>query len=94
MEGVTPTRPRSPYGVTKRTCEDLADVYRGLGLSVGALRYFTVYGPRQRPDMAMRRLCEAATGGPPFTCTAMVRSPATSPMSPTPSTPPCAPGRC
>jgi UDP-glucuronate 4-epimerase len=67
IEGVTPTRPRSPYGATKRMCEDLADIYRGLGLSVTALRYFTVYGPRQRPDMAMRRLCEAAIGGPAFT---------------------------
>jgi nucleoside-diphosphate-sugar epimerase len=66
VEGVTPTRPRSPYGATKRMCEDLADIYRGLGLSVTALRYFTVYGPRQRPDMAMRRLCEAAVGGPAF----------------------------
>jgi UDP-glucuronate 4-epimerase len=61
-----PLRPRSPYAVTKRACEDLADVYRGLGLDVVALRYFTVYGPRQRPDMALRRLCEAACGGPPF----------------------------
>jgi nucleoside-diphosphate-sugar epimerase len=67
IEGITPTRPRSPYGATKRMCEDLADIYRGLGLSVTALRYFTVYGPRQRPDMAMRRLCEAAVGGPTFT---------------------------
>ena len=67
IEGVTPTRPRSPYGATKRMCEDLADIYRGLGLSVTALRYFTVYGPRQRPDMAMRRLCEAVVGGPAFT---------------------------
>jgi UDP-glucuronate 4-epimerase len=67
VEGVTPTRPRSPYGATKRMCEDLADIYRGLGLSVTALRYFTVYGPRQRPDMAMRRLCEASIGGAPFT---------------------------
>jgi UDP-glucuronate 4-epimerase len=67
VEGVTPTRPRSPYGATKRMCEDLADIYRGLGLSVTALRYFTVYGPRQRPDMAMRRLCETAVGGPSFT---------------------------
>jgi nucleoside-diphosphate-sugar epimerase len=66
VEGVTPTRPRSPYGATKRMCEDLADIYRGLGLSVSALRYFTVYGPRQRPDMAMRRLCEATIGGPAF----------------------------
>jgi nucleoside-diphosphate-sugar epimerase len=30
------------------------------------MRYFTVYGPRQRPDMAIRRLCEAAAGGPAF----------------------------
>lgn len=67
LEGVTPTRPRSPYGATKRMCEDLADIYRGLGLSVTSLRYFTVYGPRQRPDMAMRRLCEAANGGARFT---------------------------
>ena len=67
IEAVTPTRPRSPYGATKRMCEDLADIYHGLGLSVTALRYFTVYGPRQRPDMAMRRLCEAAVGGPSFT---------------------------
>jgi nucleoside-diphosphate-sugar epimerase len=66
VEGVTPTRPRSPYGATKRMCEDLADIYRGLGLSVTALRYFTVYGPRQRPDMAMRRLCETAVNGAPF----------------------------
>jgi UDP-glucuronate 4-epimerase len=66
-EALTPTRPRSPYGATKRMCEDLADIYRGQGLSVTALRYFTVYGPRQRPDMAMRRLCETAVGGPPFT---------------------------
>ncbi len=66
IEGVTPTRPRSPYGATKRMCEDLADIYGGLGLSVTSLRYFTVYGPRQRPDMAMRRLCENALGGPEF----------------------------
>jgi nucleoside-diphosphate-sugar epimerase len=61
-----PLRPRSPYAVTKRACEDLGDVYRHLRLDVVALRYFTVYGPRQRPDMAIRRLCEAAAGGPPF----------------------------
>ena len=59
VEATTPTSPRSPYGVTKRACEDLADVYRTKGLSVVGLRYFTVYGPRQRPDMAIRRLCEA-----------------------------------
>jgi UDP-glucuronate 4-epimerase len=60
------TRPRSPYGVTKRACEDLAAIYRGQGLETVGLRYFTVYGPRQRPDMAMRRLCEALCGGEVF----------------------------
>lgn len=66
VEDRTPTRPRSPYGVTKRACEDLAAIYRGGGLSVVGLRYFTVYGPRQRPDMAMRKLCEALLDGTPF----------------------------
>jgi UDP-glucuronate 4-epimerase len=66
VETGTPTRPRSPYGVTKLACESLADVYRGTGLDIVGMRYFTVYGPRQRPDMALRRLCEAACGGPPF----------------------------
>jgi UDP-glucuronate 4-epimerase len=59
-------QPRSPYGVTKRACEDLARVYAGGGLDLVGLRYFTVYGPRQRPDMAMRLLCEAVTDGTPF----------------------------
>lgn len=66
IEDVTPTSPRSPYGATKRACEDLARIYRGLGLSEVGLRYFTVYGPRQRPDMAMRRLCDALHGGETF----------------------------
>ena len=66
IEHVTPMQPRSPYGVSKRTCEDLANVYRSERLQVVALRFFTVYGPRQRPDMAFRRLCEAACGGPVF----------------------------
>lgn len=66
VEATTPTRPLSPYGVTKATCEHLAQVYREQGLDAVGLRYFTVYGPSQRPDMAMRRLCEAALGGPVF----------------------------
>lgn len=66
VEGVTPTAPRSPYGVTKRACEDLAQVYRNRGLHTVGLRYFTVYGPRQRPDMAMRRICEALLAGTAF----------------------------
>jgi nucleoside-diphosphate-sugar epimerase len=65
-EANSATVPLSPYGVTKRSCEDLAAVYQRLGLRTVGLRYFTVYGPRQRPDMAIRRLCEAATGGPVF----------------------------
>lgn len=46
-------RPISPYAATKKTCELLAYVYHHLyGLHVTALRFFTVYGPRGRPDMA------------------------------------------
>ena len=57
--------PISPYGITKLGCEHLARAYaRSFGLDVVTLRYFTVYGPRQRPDMAMRRIVDAlATGG-------------------------------
>lgn len=66
VEHRTPLEPRSPYGVSKRAGEDLARIYSSLGLSVVALRYFTVYGPRQRPDMAMRRLCEVAVNGGSF----------------------------
>ena len=55
--------PISPYGVSKAACEQLAQVYRSRGLDVMAMRYFTVYGPRQRPDMAMNRLFRAALPG-------------------------------
>jgi len=65
-ERSTPTLPRSPYGVTKRACEDLARVYRKRGLAISGLRYFTVYGPRQRPDMAIRRICDALVDGGTF----------------------------
>ena len=48
-------RPVSPYGVTKLAAEHLCFLYaRQFHLPVTALRYFTVYGPRQRPDMAFR----------------------------------------
>jgi UDP-glucuronate 4-epimerase len=54
-------RPVSPYGVTKLTCEHLADAYAlNYGLDAVGLRYFTVYGPRQRPDMAFARLVAAS----------------------------------
>ncbi len=59
--------PRSPYGVTKLAAEHLCGVYaRNFGLSTVSLRYFTVFGPRQRPDMAMHRLIEAAIDGTSF----------------------------
>jgi nucleoside-diphosphate-sugar epimerase len=57
--GQRQTAPVSPYGVAKLAGEHLAEVYRARGLSVTSLRFFTVYGPRQRPDMAMHRLFRA-----------------------------------
>lgn len=60
-------RPRSPYGVTKLAAEHLCGLYAATwGIPTVSLRYFTVYGPAQRPDMSFHRLCEAALGGPAF----------------------------
>ncbi len=57
-------RPVSPYGVTKLAAEHLVHLYgRNHGLPVVSLRYFTVYGPRQRPDMAFHRFLTAARDG-------------------------------
>jgi UDP-glucuronate 4-epimerase len=57
-------KPLSPYGITKLACEHLAYAYaRSFGLDCAALRYFTVYGPRQRPDMFFRRVCERLADG-------------------------------
>jgi nucleoside-diphosphate-sugar epimerase len=54
-------RPYSPYGVTKLAAEHLGALYaENWDVPFVALRYFTVYGPRQRPDMSLYRLCEAA----------------------------------
>jgi UDP-glucuronate 4-epimerase len=65
-EDVIP-RPLSPYGITKLACEELAYAYgRNFGLDAVALRYFTVYGPRQRPDMFFRRVCERLLDGGTF----------------------------
>lgn len=58
-EYLTP-HPISPYGVTKLAGEHLCTLYhRNFGLPAVSLRYFTVYGPRQRPDMAFHRFCKA-----------------------------------
>jgi UDP-glucuronate 4-epimerase len=63
----TPPRPNSPYGITKLACEHLAAAYaRAYGLDAVGLRYFTVYGPRQRPDMAFARLVDALARGGSF----------------------------
>jgi UDP-glucuronate 4-epimerase len=60
----TQPQPISPYGITKLGCEHLARAYaNGFGLNVVVLRYFTVYGPRQRPDMAFTRIVEALASG-------------------------------
>jgi UDP-glucuronate 4-epimerase len=62
-----PPRPVSPYGLTKLGCEHLAHAYaRGFGLDAVVLRYFTVYGPRQRPDMFLRRVCDRLRDGATF----------------------------
>jgi UDP-glucuronate 4-epimerase len=59
--------PISPYGVTKLACEHLIGAYiRDFGLRCTALRYFTVYGPRQRPDMAFQRIVDALVAGSEF----------------------------
>ena len=62
-----PLRPFSPYGVTKLSAEQLCTVYAdNWGLPTVSLRYFTVYGPGQRPDMAIHRLMQSALCGVEF----------------------------
>jgi nucleoside-diphosphate-sugar epimerase len=63
----TEPRPISPYGITKLGCEQLAHAYaQGFGLDAVTLRYFTFYGPRQRPDMALARIVDALARGSTF----------------------------
>jgi nucleoside-diphosphate-sugar epimerase len=60
-------QPVSPYGVTKLAAEHLGHLYeKNFGLPVVSLRFFTVYGPRQRPDMAFHRFLKAARDGEPI----------------------------
>ena len=57
-------QPVSPYGITKLAGERLCWLYQqNFGVPVTALRYFTVYGPRQRPDMAFHKFFKAAIDG-------------------------------
>ena len=59
--------PVSPYGVSKLAAEHLGVLYhRNFGVPVVSLRYFTVYGPRQRPDMAFHRFLKAARDAEPI----------------------------
>lgn len=63
-----PLRPISPYGVTKLAAENLCRAYaEEQGLPLVVLRYFSVYGPRQRPDMGYHRFVEALLAGRPIT---------------------------
>jgi nucleoside-diphosphate-sugar epimerase len=59
--------PFSPYGVTKLAAEHLCALYAAnAAIHTVSLRYFTVFGPRQRPDMSIYRLCDAAVNGHAF----------------------------
>jgi UDP-glucuronate 4-epimerase len=67
VEEDTSLHPVSPYGATKVMTEVLAGAYASsLGLEAVGLRYFTVYGPRQRPDMGLSRFIEACSAGEPI----------------------------
>jgi UDP-glucose 4-epimerase len=60
------THPHSPYGVTKLSGEALCLLYKkNYGLPVVSLRFFTVFGPRQRPDMAFHKFISGALDGKP-----------------------------
>jgi len=62
------TRPVSPYGVSKLAGEQLCYLYHvNYGLPTVSLRYFTVYGPRQRPDMGFHKFLSAAVRDEPVT---------------------------
>ena len=61
-------RPVSPYGITKETCENLCYVYnKTYGVPITKLRFFTVYGPRQRPDMGFYKFIAAILSGEKIT---------------------------
>jgi nucleoside-diphosphate-sugar epimerase len=63
----SPLHPYSPYGVTKLAAEHLCSLYHhNFGVPTVSLRYFTVYGPRQRPDMAFHRFCKSILGHEPI----------------------------
>ena len=78
-------QPVSPYGVTKLAAEQLCHLYCvNYGVPAASVRYFTVYGPRQRPDMAFHRFIRAALTASRSRCTATASRRATSRSWPTP----------
>lgn len=63
-----PLRPANPYGITKLSAEQLAAAYgASYGLPVVVVRYFSIYGPHQRPDMAYHKFIDALLQGRPIT---------------------------
>ena len=68
MKEETILKPVSPYGVTKLAGENLCYLYwKNYGVPVTSLRYFTVYGPGQRPDMAIHKFVSAILNGEEIT---------------------------
>jgi nucleoside-diphosphate-sugar epimerase len=68
MREDSPVQPLSPYGVTKLAAEHLCVLYTAnYGVPTASLRFFTVYGPKQRPDMGFHRFIRAALTGTPIT---------------------------
>jgi nucleoside-diphosphate-sugar epimerase len=67
MKETSLPKPYSPYGVTKLAGEQMCDLYQyNFGVPVVSLRYFTIYGPRQRPDMAFNRFFRLALSNQPI----------------------------
>jgi nucleoside-diphosphate-sugar epimerase len=65
-----PTKPSSPYGITKLAGEQLARVYaETFGLPVSVVRFFSVYGPRQRPEMGYHKFIDCILTGTPIPLT-------------------------
>lgn len=66
-EGKSDDRPISPYAATKRSCELLCHTFHHIyGFNIACLRFFTVYGPRQREDLAIHKFTKLITDGAPI----------------------------
>jgi len=64
LDELHPTEPISPYGLSKLTAEKYCELYGNqYGMKILILRYFTVYGPRQRPDMAIHKFVKSISDG-------------------------------